>query len=232
MLDFFNKIFGNEYFGIALIVLLVFLVILFFVVLIFAKDDKIKEEVKDDSLETFKDDELPEKVEINDNTTSFDYTEYVKETTDEFELAPIEDIKPTPDDFVVDAPIEESIAIAKSEEENLLKTDFNFDELSKEISKELENIKIKEEKIDNFSINNENTEDIVIENSVDNEIPVVTFIDEEEKPKEEVKQNNYSSIFTNKEVIKNALNSDQANNNEPVIKEENKPLFASFNNES
>ena len=138
MKDIIESLANNNYVIIGLSVLLGILIILFFV-LLFSKNKKKPEESKPIDEEN-----------ISGSTTNnidFDHSEYVKETTVEFELTPITDVQPTPDGFVPEVKVEESPAIDKNAKsiDDVPLADFNFDELSKSISQEIENLKKEEE---------------------------------------------------------------------------------------
>lgn len=231
MLDFFNNIFGNEYFGIALIALLIFLVVLFFIILIFGKDDKDKK-ILAESKDGFADDSVPEKIEINnDNTTSFDISEFTKEATGEFELKEIEDVKPVDNDFLPEVK-EESPAINIVSETSktlddegspngVLMEDFNFDDLSKSIADELEKLKNEQSTIEVKPAEKE----VIDTPNEPAAIPSVKFVDSFEEV----------NVTPIKELAKEKIELpkvDLRNNDEPVIKEDNVPLYARLNQDN
>lgn len=134
MKELIDTLANNDYVIYSLAGLLGILVILFFILLFSGKNKKTKKEEK--IVENIEEKIVPDAID-------FDHNEYVKETTAEFELTPIADVKPTPDEFVPDVKFEESPAIdinAKNVEDVPL-ADFNFDELSKSISAELDKLR-------------------------------------------------------------------------------------------
>ncbi|MBR5662553.1 MAG: hypothetical protein IKX00_02735 [Bacilli bacterium] len=140
MKELIENLANNNYVIIGLSVLLLILVIIF-LVLLFAKN-KNKKPVEPKAI-----DEENIAGTTNENNLDFDHSEYVKETTAEFELTPITDVQPTPDGFVPNVSAEESPAIdvkTKTVDEVPL-ANFSFDELSKSISQEIENLKKEEE---------------------------------------------------------------------------------------
>ena len=249
MMDYINKLANNDYILTGLIILLIILVIIFFIVLFFGgKKDK-----KKDNVESNNDDFN----NVNSNI-DFNHEEYVKETTAEFELAPIDEVKPADDNISVET-TEESPAYKVEFEENEM-NNFSFDDLSKMISEELDkNEEVKESDIENVS-----------EVSTNQNIPEVTFVDtfkevqSEIKPVEVEKMENIANVFKKEEIpdlnpvlidkkveaqkndemvlpkladaYLNKLNvqkTDEVNtSSEPIIKDEQTPLYARFNPES
>ena len=204
MKDIIEQLANNNYVIIGLACLLVFLIILF-LVLLFSKKSKITEE---DSV-------LEEKTEENKtyDDINFDAGEYVKETTAEFELTPISELEPAPDEYIPDVNFEESpaIEINQKEVDEVPLADFDFDELSKSISRELDKIKTDDNSEDNMDLFKETGNEFKA-------VEVTRFDD--------IKENSINPdegiIFPNK----------AENNTEPVLKEEETPLFARFNAET
>ena len=173
MKEFIDKMANNDYVLIALIALLIILVIAFFIVLLCSgkKKNTIKEVKKDENLNNG-----PEL--IQDPNVDFNHEEYVKETTAEFELSPIADIKPINEEII--PIIQEESPSRKVEnirpvDENMMNT-FSFDELSRMISDELN----KTEEQSTPEVKTDSEEKNV---ASDNSFPFSTFkpIDVEEK---------------------------------------------------
>lgn len=248
MSDFIEKLANNNYVIIGLAVLLGVLIILFFVLLISGKGKKNKED--DTPIEINKEES------IVPNNIDFDHGEYVKETTAEFELTPITEVKPTPDEFMPDVNVEESPAINVNNKslEDVPLADFNFDDLSKSISEELDRLKIEEEN-QTTEVPTINSNPVVSETApsspTDNSIPQVTFVDafKEVDNKVPVETLNVSNTAANNNVVlpnnsaeEPSFITDFSNfqpntankpaTNEPVIKETETPLFARFNQET
>ena len=248
MMNFLDKIANSDLVLTVLVISLIVLVTLFFIVLFLGgkkqnKKDVVKEEKIDDSL--------------NNANLDFDHEEYVKETTAEFELAPVnEAIEPNEAEPVNNS--EESPAYnfedVNIENETKEMNNFSFDELSKMISDELEKSNAEDE-----STKVEEKSEPVKEK---NNVPEVTFVDtfkeveEEIKPVEVSKIDNINNVFEkeepekienvliNKEVVENAANEMELPKlagevkkevkleREPVIKDEVTPLYARFNQET
>lgn len=207
MNDIIDKLSGNNYVIIGLCILLAVLVILFIVVLFSGKSKKKKtteviNEVKEESIPT--------------NDIDFDHGEYVKETTAEFELTPIADLKPVEDEFIPEVKEEESPALDMSSTGEIPLPDFNFDELSKSISDELNRLK-EEEDASSSVISPDKTIDTFKETSEVKPLDI---------PKEEnnINPSNGPILPENNEV--------KSSVNEPVLKDEEVPLFARFNQET
>ena len=140
MKELIENLANNNYVIIGLSILLGILIIIFFALLFGKKKNSKPEEAKAIDEENIAGNN-------NESNIDFDHSEYVKETTAEFELTPITDVQPTPDGFVPEVSAEESPAIdmkTKTIDDVPLK-DFDFDELSKSISQEIENLKLEEE---------------------------------------------------------------------------------------
>ena len=139
MKELIENLANNNYVIIGLSVLLGILIIMFFVLLFSKNKTKKPQESKVVDEENIAGDN-------KESNIDFDHSEYVKETTAEFELTPITDVQPQPDGFVPEVSAEESPAIdmkTKTIDDVPLK-DFDFDELSKSISQEIENLKLEE----------------------------------------------------------------------------------------
>ena len=276
MKEFIDKLANNDYVLMGLIILLVVLVILFFIVLLFTGKGKKKKDVVKENVAPITND-APQNIDFN-------HDEFVKETTAEFELTPLSEIEPQTNEFVPDK-IEESPAYKFDapdvEKEPVQFNNFSFDELSKMISDELS-------QVETMTPQEDMTVPEIEKTQID--IPTVTFVDsfkqvEEEikpvevssldqfdKPSENKTNDNFSSVFINKEMPKHetktevvlpklatdinairqefkqnsngiynpfAANTEKTNVNEeankvsePVIKEEETPLFARFNAET
>ena len=247
MMDFLDKVANSDLVLTSLVIALIVLVTLFFIVLFLGgkkqnKKEIIKEEKFDDT--------------SNSANLDFDHEEYVKETTAEFELAPVEEAVEASDEVSIDSS-EESPAYnfedMHGEIENKEMNNFSFDELSKMISDELEKNNIEEE---NTAL------EVSSEEKEESNIPEVTFVDtfkeveEEIKPVEFSKLDNIGSVFekeepsrienvlidkkvaekTNDEIVLPKLASDIKEEvkleSEPVIKDEATPLYARFNQET
>ena len=203
MKDFLDKVANNDQILIGLVIILIALIIAFFIVLLFSGKGKKKQQTV----------VVPEENTNNmqNPNVNFDQNEYVKETTAEFELAPIGDIAPVNDEFVPEV-TEETPAHHVDTIDQLERKDvptFSFDELSKMISSELDNYE------PDPSIENTQVVDIVKEDT--NPIPEVTFVDsfKEEKPVEPVMEpvkpevnDNFSSVYVNN-AVKPQTNNDQ-----------------------
>ena len=237
MRDILDFMIESEYFTTGLIILLIVLIILFFIVLFLGKEKNVKNELAKDEL---KNDENNQ-----NNNIDFDHNEYVKETTAEFELAPVSEVAPAPDNFVPEATEETPAIKFNSKEEPVLK-DFSFDELSKSISEELDKLKLEEEQAEL----SKEFKPVVINNIADlddafkessEEIPVET-------PKaEEVKDNseNISPVFITdavstkeEEMVLPKLANEEVKEVQkeetpkPVLSDDEVPLFARFNQET
>lgn len=247
-MDFIDNLANNDIFLTSLIVVLVVLVITFFLVLFLGgKKDKVKN-IKTDNE---KDDVLPT---VDGNDINFNHDEYVKEATLEFELSPVKDIKEELPEVQLDR-IEESPAYQldrnASVDDNGMRN-FSFDELSKMISEELNNL----DKNDSFEENSElSSENISNENKIneqDSFINAFKEVDSEPKSVETENLINVNPIFKeedktaldsvlinkvvepekNDEIILPKLADEPKSTNEPVLKDENVPLYARFNQES
>ena len=260
MSELIENLANNNNVIIGLSVLLGILVILFIIMLFSNKGKKPKKE------ET-----LDQNIEVNsssNNNIDFDHGEYVKETTAEFELTPITEVNPVPDEFVPNVNVEESPAIDKSKNvEDVPLADFNFDDLSKSISEELDKLKEEEysqavetipvaqetnieapkadvvdafkevepefksldvAKFEEFTSPNINpSEGIVTPEAPISEPSFITDFSafetqtEPVKPAEIEKPVEVSEVVLEKPIV-----------NEPVIKENDVPLFARFNQET
>lgn len=248
MLDFLDKIANNDYVLTGLVILLIILVIIFFIVLFCGGKTKNKPVEK---INNNDDNNL-------DNTSSninFDHDEYVKETTGEFDLTPLREIEPVNDEVSLDT-VEESPAYNINSDNNSHEisemNNFSFDELSKMISEELNKMEINEPQ----SVETKPE----VENNIPEVKFIDTFkeVEEEVKPVEVTKvenienvfqeksENDFNKIFVDKkvnlektaqiELPKLAGNSGEEIkpnvSNEPLIKDENTPLYARFNQES
>lgn len=153
MKEFIDKMANNDYVLIALIALLILLVIAFFIVLLCSGKKKNKNNsLSDESTKSVVD--VPASTP-NDNI-DFNHEEYVKETTAEFELTPIADIKPISEDvmpIVQEESPSRKVENIRPVEAGLMNT-FSFDELSKMISEELN--KSEENVASSSSAQNEN----------------------------------------------------------------------------
>lgn len=219
MQDIIENLSNNNSVIIGLSIIVGVLVLLFFFILLSGKKNKKEETSIDENIEP-----------INEaNDLDFNHDEYVKETTAEFELTPIEDIKPAIDEYVPDIKEEETPALnINSESEELPLADFSFDELSKSIALELDKLKeekksIPKEETEASSKNNENdvinpfNDDSIFKPYKVSKIEdMITEEEKEEKPTFKVTED----IFKKNDAA------------EPVLKEENVPLFARFNQET
>lgn len=154
MKELIENLANNNYVIIGLSVLLGILIIMFFVLLFSKNKTKKPQESKVVDEENIAGDN-------KESNIDFDHSEYVKETTAEFELTPITDVQPQPDGFVPEVSAEESPAIdmkTKTIDDVPLK-DFDFDELSKSISQEIENLKLEEANKGINPVETENTVD-------------------------------------------------------------------------
>lgn len=227
MNDLINNLANNNYVIIGLAVLLGLLITLFVVILLSDKKEKPRKDNK--TIEKNNDEQIITTDEIN-----FDHDGYIKETTAEFELAPISEINPVSDDQELEVKVEETPARDFKDVEAPL-GDFSFDELSKSISEELDKLKLEEENADENKVVEEPTATIpqirevpvskVSDINVSSQEP--TFIQPDfiiNNPAESVQPNFQPEV--NKEPV-------QSNNVvEPVLKENNVPLFARFNQET
>lgn len=235
MKELIDTLSNNNYVIYGLSILLGVLIILFFIVLFSGKNKNAK---KADAVENSDDVIVPN----GNNNIDFDHNEYVKETTAEFELTPLSDVKPTPDGFMPNLNYEESPAIDSNNKsvEDVPLADFSFDELSKSISDELDKLK-EEEKLSKRDDN------------VLGEIPTVTFVDAFKQTNDEIKpieitklhdidQTQVTQSEVQMPVINNAASEptfitdfNQVANqkvSEPVIKEDETPLFNRFSPET
>lgn len=249
-MDFIDNLANNDIFLTVLVVILILLVITFFVVLFLGgKKDKSKVNAIENKINE-------NQPSVGENNIDFNHDEYVKEATLEFELSPVQDVKAVLSEVQLDK-IEESpsyhVDAPSSVDTNEMKN-FSFDELSKMISEELNNIE-KNEALKG-QVDEEEPKEDVKENpsKKDATIPQVTFVDTfkevDSKPKEFEfkplekesieKKEVYDSVFINKVIEPEKLNDvvlpklakDIKESNEPVLKEENIPLYARFNQES
>lgn len=222
MNDFLDFIVSNEYFGIGLVVLLVVLVILFFVVLFSGNKKKVNEiKIEDENIDTnLKSDE-------ENSNIDFDHSEYVKETTAEFELAPVTEVMPNTSEEIPEVREEsQAIKVESSNSEPIVKS-FSFDELSKSISEELNKLKLEEEK---ELTNNENKEDNIPE------VNITKF--DELASKVEISEPVFitegASVKKEDEIVLPKLAKEEKKEElpEPILKDEEVPLFARFNQET
>ena len=157
MKEIIDKAANNDYVLIGLIALLVLLVIIFFIVLLFG--GKKKEDSSSNKSEELSNTDVITPTLIEPTNLDFDHEEYVKETTAEFELTPLEDIKPAEDEalpVVMEESPTRKVESINPIDQNMVNT-FNFEELSRMISEELDKVnnensdlpkEIKEEKIE------------------------------------------------------------------------------------
>lgn len=237
MEEFISNLASNNYVIYGLSALLGLLIILFFVVLFSGKKKGTK-----------KVDKVEENIEnvTKSEDLNFDHGEYVKETTAEFELAPIADIKPTPDTFVPEVNVEESPThdIEEKNVEDVPLANFNFDDLSKSISEELDKLKTEEEG-ESFTsqipvveekeevkeeTSNESFMDTFKEESEFKPIEINTISDLGLNPSEKEENINNDNPFITEPVKE--TNEPVKEVNEPVLKDEEVPLFARFNQET
>lgn len=197
----------------------------------------------------------------NANNIDFDHGEYVKETTAEFELTPITEVKPVPDEYMPNVNFEESPAIDKSKNiDDIPLADFNFDDLSKSISEELDKLKDEEAKINSEEEANVTPDTSVVDafaqapeaipvetpkveepniNFTDNVIlptsepTFITDVADINVPEVKVETPEIISDEPTMEqpIVRESVTSNPAVS-EPVIKEEDVPLFARFNQET
>ena len=209
----------NDFVTMALIVLLAVLIILFFVVLFSGKKKVVNKAITDDNIDANL------KSDDTDQSIDFNHSEYVKETTAEFELAPVSEVMPNTTEEIPEVKEEsQAIKIESSGNEPVLK-DFSFDELSKSISEELDKLKIEEEQ---GLINK------------DEEEPFKNFHEVKISKFDEIKNDDNDSeptFITESASLKEEKSPElpklaKEESNEPVIKEEEVPLFARFNNET
>lgn len=208
MKEFLDNVANNDQVLIGLVILLIVLIVAFFIVLLFSgKSSKKKQStvvVPEDNLEP-----------VQNPNVNFNQNEYVKETTAEFELAPLEDIKPTNDEFVPEVTEETPSHKFESIEQLERQTvpTFSFDELSKMISAELDSYDSDQ------SLEKTQTMETVKEDTT--VIPQVTFIDsfkeEEKEPIEKVNEvikpeinDNFSSVYSNRDI-------NVQNNNDEIV---------------
>ena len=183
-------------------------------------------------------------METNVDNTDFDHNEYVKETTAEFELAPVSDVMPnTSDDIPVAIEESKALNVETPTDAPLLK-DFSFDELSKSISKELNKLKDEEEsKIEEKK--EEFTIPVVTPSIFSSEVKEVNVTNLNDLNKEDIKIDNSSEVnefitdFDTSKVEPSNINNperdlfkDASKEAEPVLKDEEVPLFARFNTET
>lgn len=258
MKEFLDYVSANDYVTYGLCGLLAILVILFFIVLFSGNGSKKTktEEIKDNNKEE----------ETKNQNLDFDHKEYVKETTAEFELAPVNEVNPVPDNFEPEVKEEESPAF-KTDSNIGPVTNFSFDELSKMISNELNDLDKTTEFSTTTSIPVVEPEEVkpVIAEETKEEIPKVTFVDafkETEtstrpvevdkideinnifKPIEEPKKEEKIESFERPRIVLPKLASDAKKeepvrsepvinkSSQPVLKEDEIPLFARFNQET
>lgn len=253
MLDFLDKIANNDYVLTGLVILLIILVIIFFIVLFLGGKTKSKpvEKIENDD----------NNFDNKNANINFDHDEYVKETTGEFDLTPLREIEPVSEEVSLDS-VEESPAYSVSNDidkhEVSEMNNFSFDELSKMISEELNKMEVNTSSSEN--IQNNELNNIEVEKNIPEVKFVDTFkeIEEEVKPVEitkvesfdnvfkEKSENDFNKIFVDKKVnlektaqielpklASNNTNEEKVNlSSEPIIKEENTPLYARFNQES
>ncbi len=233
MMDFIDNLANNDIFLTSLIIVLVILVITFFLVLFLGgKKNKPKNNIKEN-----KTDDIFPTVEGND--VDFNHEEYVQEATNEFELTPVQDVKEVLSEVQLDK-IEESPAYQvenNSFNEEPEMRNFSFDELSKMISDELDNIDKKEEETseNNETINNDEqdsfintfkqveTEPISVE--AEPELNSTTSFDS-------LMINKVVESEKNEDIVLPKLKDEETASNEPIIKDEEVPLYARFNHES
>lgn len=232
MMDFIDNLANNDIFLTSLIIVLVILVITFFLVLFLGgKKNKPKNNIKEN-----KTDDIFPTVEGND--VDFNHEEYVQEATNEFELTPVQDVKEVLSEVQLDK-IEESPAYQvenNSFNEEPEMRNFSFDELSKMISDELDNIDKKDEETSKIK---ETT------NSDEQETFINTFKEVKTEPvsvetESELNNNSFDSLMINKvvepekneDIVLPKLKEEETNSNEPLIKDEDVPLYARFNHES
>lgn len=206
MKEFLDKIANNDQVLIGLVILLIVLIVVFFIVLLFSGKGKKKANTV----------VVPENNDNNmvqDPNVNFNQNEYIKETTAEFELAPIEEIKPTTDEFVPEV-VEETPSHKFESIEQLERQTvptFSFDELSKMISAELENYDSES------SLDKTQNVDVVKEDTM--VLPKVTFVDsfKEETVEPMVKttdvikpqiNDNFSSVYTSRDIKPQNTNSE------------------------
>ena len=235
-MDFIEDLANSDIFLTSLIVVLVVLVITFFLVLFLGgKKDKTKE----NSAESKKDDVLPT---VDGNDINFNHDEYVKEATLEFELSPVKDVKEELPEVQLDR-IEESPAYQLDNNPSLEEADmrnFSFDELSKMISEELNNLD-KNDNVDESKVDEQ-----------DSFINAFKEVDSEPKPVEtenlinanpifkEDDKTLFDSVLINKvvetekdnDIVLPKLAEEIKSKNDPVLKDEDVPLYARFNQET
>lgn len=228
--DFVNFILYNKYFSTGLVIALIILIVIFFIVLFSGKTKSVKKENND---ETDKNDFTVR--ESTNFDTNFDHTEYERETTAEFELAPVSEVLPNTDESIPEVKEESQALKVETNAEVPVLKDFSFDELSKSISEELDKLK-----------NEENTSNVEEET---NQNPLPTFsseIKEVNVTKFDDINNNFEepklvtspeapvNEFLTEEPVKEESFpvNDNENKQEPILKEENVPLFARFNQET
>lgn len=234
MSDLIDKLSTNNYVIFSLSFLLIVLIALFIIVYFAGRGKKTKNE-----------NAVIDKTVNNSNISNdidFDHGEYVKETTAEFELTPITDVKPIQDEFISSVKEEETPAIdinSKSVDEVPL-ADFNFDDLSKSISAELDKLK-EDTKVDPNVIGT--TANL---NDTENNLPEVTFVDAFKevdsniKPVEIAKVEDFNQTGASQNQSEPTFITDfssfeeikpTSSESEPIKKDE-VPIFASFNQET
>lgn len=258
MMDFIDELANNDIFLTSLVGVLILLVIIFFIILFWGgkKSKKKSNEVVNNI-----DDQI-----MGDNpSVDFNHEEYVKEATAEFELAPASEVKATTQDVEVNN-IEETPAYkydGAASVETTQMNNFSFDELSRMISEELNNLDKQEEftkeiptfeqppVVEKVEVKEEMPKEIKEEAN----IPQVTFVDsfkevkpepipvEVSKPIEPVVFEKEALSSLDQVLINKTVNETNENEiklpklaseekSEPVIKENNVPLYARFNQES
>lgn len=236
-MDFIDNLANNDIFLTSLIIVLVVLVIAFFFVLFLGEKKGKAKNIKTDNK---KDDVLPT---VDGNDINFNHDEYVKEATLEFELSPVRDVKEELPEVQLDR-MEEFPSYEIERNSSVDETDmknFSFDELSKMISEELNNL-------DNNESSENKSEDTNKEEAVINAFKEVDF----EPTPVETDNFNFNPIFKeedktaldsvlinkvvepekNDEIILPKLADESKVTNEPVLKDENIPLYARFSQET
>ena len=247
MMDFIDKIANNDLVLTSLVCLLVVLVIIFFLVLFFGG-----KKGKNITVESNNDNDLN-----NNHNVNFNHDEYIKETTAEFELAPVEEASLVEENEQLNNAEESPAFNFQNNSDSLADgklNNFSFDELSKMINEELTKINAESQKDDT---SNKSSTDI-------NEIPEVKFVDTFKETEPQIKSvevenvDNITNVFEktedvesnptfinkkidepksdsivlpklSKEVLEKAFPSKATNITD---EEENTPLYARFNQES